>query len=55
MHKKKAKPFRAAKAVKSAARNTLGSPPPTRRIPLKTKKAGEKYKPSLGRWLQEDS
>ncbi len=53
--RKKKKTFSAAKAVKSAAREQIGSPPPTRRSPgLKEKKEREKYKPTLGRLLSEE-
>ncbi len=53
MARRKKKTFSAAKAVRSAAREHIGSPPPTRRVPaLKEKK--EKHKPTLGRWLAEE-
>jgi hypothetical protein len=50
--KNKPAPFRAAKAVKSAAREAIGSPPPTRRIPDKKKRTAEKHKATLGELLQ---
>jgi hypothetical protein len=53
MKKKKPKPFRAAKAVKAVARDLIGAPPPTRAVPVKTKKAGEKHKPTLIELLEE--
>ncbi len=52
--KKKLKPFRAVKAVKSAAREHLGTPPPTRREEDEKKQARAKHKPSLGELLSED-
>jgi hypothetical protein len=45
--KKKQKRFTAEKAVKSAARNVIGSPKPTQRETPKTKKRVEKHKPTL--------
>ena len=53
--KKKVKPFRAVTAVKALAREAVGSPPPTKRIPASTKqKKSEKHKPTLGKMLSED-
>ncbi len=52
--KKKPKPFRAVKAVKSAARDTIGAPPPTRRAPDITKEQREKHKPTLTKLLNEE-
>jgi hypothetical protein len=52
--KKKPLPFRATKAVKSIARDTIGSPPPTRVVPEKTKQTKEKHKPTLNELLNED-
>lgn len=52
--KKKPTPFRAAKAVKSIARDTIGSPPPTRVVPEKTKQTKEKHRPTLSELLSED-
>ena len=55
MTRRKKKTFSAAKAVKSAAREHIGVPPPTRRTPtLKEKKEKEKHKPTIGRLLSED-
>jgi hypothetical protein len=51
--RKKKKTFRAVDAVKAAAREHIGMPPPTRRVPAKKKKAGEKHKPTLGKLLSE--
>jgi hypothetical protein len=51
--RKKPKPFRAVEAVKAAARERIGSPPPTRRVPDATRKRREKHKPTLGKLLGE--
>lgn len=51
--RKKPKPFRAVKAVKELAREKIGAPPATRRVPDKKKRAREKHKPTLGRLLGE--
>jgi hypothetical protein len=51
--KKKPKPFRAVTAVKSAARESIGAPPPTRRQPDLTKKTKPKHKPTLGEILSD--
>lgn len=50
---RKPKPFRAASAVKAAARESIGTPPPTRAEPAEKKRKGkpEKYKPTLGKIL----
>lgn len=47
--KRKPKPFRAATAVKAAARNVVGTPPPTRLEPdlTKRKPSREKHKRKL--------
>jgi len=52
--RKKPTPFRAAKAVKAIARETIGSPPPTRVVPEKTKQKKQKHKATLGELLSED-
>jgi len=54
--KRKPKPFRAATAVKAAARKLVGTPPPTRAEPdvTKRKSSKEKYKPKLEDLLRED-
>lgn len=52
--KKKFVPFRATKAVKEIARDTIGSPPPTRVVPEKTKHTKEKHKPTLSDLLNQD-
>ena len=49
--KRKPKPFRATTAVKSAAREVIGAPPPTKRVPDQTKKSTEKHKPTLRQLL----
>lgn len=51
--RRKKKLFSAAKAVRSAAREQIGSPPPTRRVPA-LKEKNEKHKPTLGRLLSEE-
>jgi len=52
--RRKIKPFRAVTAVKSAARENIGAPPPTRRVPDKKKSSREKHKPTLGKLLQSE-
>jgi hypothetical protein len=52
--RKKPKPFRAVDAVKAAAREKIGSPPPTRRVPDAKKQRREKHKPNLGRLLEDE-
>ena len=52
--KRKRKTFRAVKAVKALAREKLGAPPATRRVPDRKKQAREKHKPTLGRLLAEE-
>jgi len=51
--KKKAKPFRAVKAVKEMARERIGAPKAEQVVPDK-KKSAEKHKPTLGALLQEE-
>jgi len=51
--KKKPKPFRAVTAVKSAAREHIGAPPPTRYEPDIKKKARPKHKPTLPKMLAD--
>ncbi len=55
MARKKPKPFPATKAVKLAARELLGSPPPVRVVPdmKKKKQASRKHKETLAKLLQE--
>ena len=52
---RKPKPFRAASAVKAAARAAIGSPPPTRAEPAgkKRKLKTEKHKPTLSKLLAD--
>jgi hypothetical protein len=47
---RKPKPFRAASAVKAAARQAIGTPPPTRAEPAdkKRKEKSGKHKKTLG-------
>jgi hypothetical protein len=54
---RKPKLFKAASAVKAAAREKIGAPPPTRTAPSnKQRKAkGPKHKPTLGTLLDEQS
>ncbi len=52
--KKKPRKFRAVQAVKAAAREHIGTPPPTRRQPQRKKPAEQKHKPTLGEWLSEE-
>ena len=54
MARKKPRKFRAVQAVKAAAREHLGSPPPTRRQPLRKKPLERKHKPTLGDMLAEE-
>jgi hypothetical protein len=51
--KKKPKPFRAVTAVKAAAREQIGAPPPTRFVPDAKKKAQPKHKPTLPKMLSD--
>lgn len=53
--KRKVKPFRAVQAVKEMARDTVGTPPASRVVPDRKKKAKakEKHKPTLRNWLDE--
>jgi len=53
--RKKKKKFSATKAVKSMARDTIGTPPPVQRIPtLKESRKDSKHKPTLGKLLSEE-
>jgi hypothetical protein len=52
VRKKKPKPFRASKAVKAMAREQIGAPPPTRAVPVRTKRKVEKHKPTLEELLE---
>jgi hypothetical protein len=53
--RRKPKPFRAVTAVKSAAREHIGAPPPTRMVPdtKKLAKQKAKHKPTLGKLLAD--
>jgi hypothetical protein len=53
--KKRKKQFRAVKAVKEAAREKIGAPPPTKLVPDRKKEVRrrEKHKPTLGQLLEE--
>jgi len=51
--KKKIRKFRATTAVKSVARDVLGSPPPVRRQENKKRDAKAKHKPTLSRLLSD--
>jgi hypothetical protein len=53
--KRRKKRFSAVEAVKTMAREHIGSPPPSRVVPdrKKKKKATEKHRPTLGRLLDE--
>jgi hypothetical protein len=53
---RKPKPFKTASAVKAAAREKIGTPPPTRAEPStrKSKAKSPKHKPTLGKLLEEN-
>jgi hypothetical protein len=53
---RKPKPFKASAAVKAAAREKIGAPPPTRTEPSvkKRKAAPPKHKPTLEKLLNQD-
>ncbi len=48
---RKKRKLSATTLVKSAAREHIGMPPPTRRAPDPTKTSREKHKPTLGKLL----
>lgn len=50
--KRKKKVFSAAKAVREMARERVGSPRPSRLVPARKTKP-EKYKPTLGKLLDD--
>lgn len=54
MARQRKRRFSVTKAVKAAAREHVGMPPPTRRVEDPRKKRKEKYKPSLKRLLGEN-
>ncbi|HEY4899294.1 MAG TPA: hypothetical protein VIH91_00610 [Terriglobales bacterium] len=53
---RKPKPFKASAAVKSAARDKIGTPPPTRAEPSLKKRVEKspKHKPTLEKLLNQD-
>jgi hypothetical protein len=51
--KKKPVKFSATKAVKAAAREQIGTVPPTRAVPEKTKETRTKHKPTLNKIIEE--
>ncbi len=51
--KRKKKTFRAVEAVKAMARERIGTPPASQVVPDRKKKKTEKYKPTLGKFLDE--
>lgn len=56
-YKKKSKAFSAVTAVKSAAREAIGAPPPTRTAPdgkTKAKQKKAKYKPTVEKLLSDE-
>lgn len=54
---RKPKPFKTASALKAAAREKIGAPPPTRATPTtKQRKAkSPKHKPTLRKLLEDES
>lgn len=54
MAKKKRKRLTAAKLVKAAAREHLGTPPPTRAVPDKRRNEGARHKATLEKLLEEE-
>jgi hypothetical protein len=51
--KKRKKRFSAVAAVKTMAREHIGSPPPSRIVPDRKKKTKEKHKPKIEELLDE--
>jgi len=53
---RKPKPFKASTAVKAAARENIGAPPPTRTEPSVKKRTAKspKHRPTLEKLLGED-
>jgi len=51
--RKKIRKFRATTAVKSVAREVIGTPPPTRPQENKKRDKREKHKPTLGKLLSD--
>ena len=55
--RRKKKTFSAVQAVKSAAREHVGTPPATRRAPTnlqQQRRRAEKHKPTLGKYLSDE-
>jgi hypothetical protein len=52
--KTKKKKFSAVDTVKAIARERIGSPRPSRIVPVQRKEKSEKHKPALGKLLQEE-
>ena len=54
---RKPKPFKAASAVKAAAREKIGAPPPTRATPspAKRKAKAPKHRLTLGKLLEDEN
>jgi len=53
--RRKKKKFSATKAVKAMARDVIGAPPPTQRVPtLKESQKENKHKPTLSKLLSEE-
>jgi hypothetical protein len=52
--KRKPKVFKAATAVRSLARERIGTPAPTVRDQNRKKQPREKHKPTMGKLLSED-
>ncbi len=53
--KRKPKRFTAVEAVKTMAREQIGTPPASRVVPNRKKKKTEKHKPTLGKMLDEQT
>ena len=54
MKRRKKRKLTSVTLVKAAAREHVGMPPPTKRLPDAKKKPGEKHKPTLGKLLTEE-
>jgi hypothetical protein len=52
--KRKKKTFSSIATVKAMARERIGSPRPSRVVPVQRKEKSEKHKPTLGKLLQEE-
>ena len=53
MAKKKSKRFTAVEAVKTMAREQIGTPPASKVVPNRKKKKSEKHKPTLEKLMGE--